>query len=155
MDDGVRLRPVVEADLPLIYEHRTDPESCRMAVANPRSRDDFEAAWAGYLRDPSVVARAIVAGGKLVGSVSCFTKDEHDEVGYWIGRAHWGRGYATRGLALLLEEVAIRPLHARVARTNAGSIRVLEKCGFVVTGYRVSPPDDHLPSCEEAELRLG
>lgn len=27
-----------------------------------------------------------------------------------------------------------RPLHARAAADNAGSVRVLEKCGFTVTG---------------------
>jgi len=29
-----------------------------------------------------------------------------------------------------------RPLHAWVARSNVGSIRVLEKCGFVQVGSR-------------------
>ena len=34
----------------------------------------------------------------------------------------------------MLGVVTERPLHARAAADNAGSIRVLEKCGFVVTG---------------------
>jgi RimJ/RimL family protein N-acetyltransferase len=51
-------------------------------------------------------------------------------VGYWIGREYWGRGVASRALALFLLEVDERPLHAHVAAHNAGSIRVLEKCGF-------------------------
>ncbi len=55
-------------------------------------------------------------------------------VGYWIGREHWGKGIATRALTLLLTEVDTRPLHAHVAQHNAGSIRVLEKCGFRVVG---------------------
>jgi len=80
--------------------------------------------------------------------------DGQDAVGYWIARAHWGRGLATRALTLLLGEVAIRPLHARVARTNVASIRVLERCGFTISGYRMSPPDDHFPACEEALLIL-
>jgi RimJ/RimL family protein N-acetyltransferase len=33
---------------------------------------------------------------------------------------------------LFLGEVKTRPLFARVAKDNAGSIRVLHKCGFVV-----------------------
>ena len=53
-------------------------------------------------------------------------------VGYWIGREYWGRGVASRALALFLMEVDERPLHAHVAAHNAGSIRVLEKCGFRV-----------------------
>ena len=37
---------------------------------------------------------------------------------------------ATRALTLLLSEVPARPVYAHVAAHNAGSIRVLQKCGF-------------------------
>ena len=37
-------------------------------------------------------------------------------------------------LAAFVPLVDVRPLRARVASHNAGSIRVLEKCGFVATG---------------------
>lgn len=56
------------------------------------------------------------------------------EVTYWIDRARWGCGLATAALEALLDIVAERPLHARAAADNTGSRRVLEKCGFVVTG---------------------
>ncbi len=125
-----------------------------MAVMNPRDEDAFHAHWKKILGDPSVIARAIVADGTLVGSINFFKLEGLDSVGYWIGREHWGRGFATRGLALLLEEVRIRPLHARAARQNGGSIRVLEKCGFVVTGYKVTPATERFPACEEAFLTL-
>lgn len=78
-----------------------------------------------------------------------------DCVGYWIARDHWGKGIATRTLALLLEQGAIRPLNARAAKANIASIRVLERNGFIITGYRVSPPDDRFPECEEAILLLA
>jgi acyl-CoA synthetase (AMP-forming)/AMP-acid ligase II len=42
--------------------------------------------------------------------------------------------YATRALAELLAEVPGRPIHARVADHNLGSIRVLAKCGFSIVG---------------------
>jgi RimJ/RimL family protein N-acetyltransferase len=35
----------------------------------------------------------------------------------------------------LLGVVPDRPLYARAAADNAGSVRVLEKCGFVLTGH--------------------
>ena len=41
-------------------------------------------------------------------------------VGYWIGRRDWGRGIATRALALFLERVTTRPLYAFVAVNNVG-----------------------------------
>ena len=46
----------------------------------------------------------------------------------------WGRGLATAALAEFVEELDTRPLHAWVATSNVGSIRVLEKCGFVKVG---------------------
>ena len=52
------------------------------------------------------------------------------EVTYWIDRACWGRGVATAALRGLLAQVPERPLYARAAADNAGSLRVLEKCGF-------------------------
>jgi RimJ/RimL family protein N-acetyltransferase len=54
------------------------------------------------------------------------------EVTYWIDRAYWGQGIATQALRALLAEVPERPLYARAASDNAGSLRVLEKCGFRV-----------------------
>ena len=56
------------------------------------------------------------------------------EITYWLGRDYWGKGIATQALALFLGEVDTRPIHARVAKDNIGSKRVLEKCGFEVVG---------------------
>lgn len=133
---------------------QADPQASRMAVVNPRSPAEFDEHWAGILADRNVIARAILAGDDLVGSINCFKMDGVDSVGYWIAREHWGRGIATRALALLLDEVAARPLHARVARHNIGSILVLERNGFRVTHHQHVPADDRFPACEEAVLRL-
>ena len=52
-------------------------------------------------------------------------------VGYWIGKAYWGRGIASAALRLFLDDVERhRPLLATVVEHNAGSRRVLEKAGF-------------------------
>ena len=55
------------------------------------------------------------------------------EVTYWLGKAYWGRGIATQALAAFLRVQQRRPLIARVAKDNIASIRVLQKCGFVLT----------------------
>lgn len=152
--DHIQLRPIKSEDLPTLYQHQLDPEANAVAVANPRNLNAFNEHWAKVLADERVVARAIVVGGVVVGNISCFQMDGVDSVGYWIAREHWGRGIATRALALLLEEVATRPLHARVARSNAGSIRVLERCGFELVRHEMSPGDDRFPACEEAIFKL-
>jgi RimJ/RimL family protein N-acetyltransferase len=151
----VRLRAVVPADLPTLFAYQADAESCRMAAVHPRTEGAFYAKWDEIFRDPGVTARAMVADGALVGSISCFSLEGRDFVGYWIGREHWGKGVATRALELLLEEVGRRPLFARVATENLGSMRVLERCGFEVISRRFSPGDERFMECEEALLRLS
>ena len=82
-------------------------------------------------QDGQTLGTLTVADGAVAGNIGCWTQDGLRLVGYWIGRDFWGRGVATTALAELAAEIPERPLHAWVAATNVGSIRVLEKCGFV------------------------
>ena len=148
--DRVRLRPVGPGDLPRMYELQLDPDSNRMAVTIPRTGEAFDSHWAKVLGDPGVTARVILVGEEMVGIISCFPRDGQDHVGYWIDRACWGKGIASRALHLLLEEVAKRPLVATVATSNGASLRVLQKCGFVVEQVRRDPASDRYPECEVA-----
>lgn len=152
--DRVRLRPVEQSDLPRIYLMQLDPESNRMAVTIPRSRDAFDSHWAKSLDDPRITTWVILVGDELVGYISQFPVDDRNHVGYWIDRAYWGMGIASRALHLLLAEVAERPLIATVATSNGASLRVLQKCGFVVERVQLSPATDRYPECEEATLVL-
>jgi RimJ/RimL family protein N-acetyltransferase len=153
-NDSIRIRNVGPDDLPLMFRMQSDTESNRMAVTIPRSPEVFESHWADALGDPSVTAKVILLDGVLAGYVSHFQCDGQANVGYWISREHWGRGIATRALQLLLLEVTTRPLHAHVATGNGASLRVLQKCGFVVEQVRMSPASDRYPACEEAVLVL-
>jgi homocysteine S-methyltransferase len=127
---NVELRPVVPGDLPILFEHQADPASAAMAKFPTRDRAAFDTHWARIMRDPTVILRTIVADGTVTGALSSFAEGGERLVGYWIGREFWGRGIASAALAQFLEVVTERPLHALVATTNRGSIRVLEKCGF-------------------------
>lgn len=148
--DRVRLRPVEAGDLPRMYDLQLDPDSNRMAGTIPRTREAFDSLWAKSLADPNAPARAVLFDGTFVGHVACFPADGGDHVGYWIDPAFWGRGIASRALHLLLREVSKRPLTATVATSNAASLRVLQKCGFVVEQVRHAPATDRYPACEIA-----
>lgn len=150
----VRLRPVEPGDLTRLYEMQLDPEANRLAATIPRTAEAFDAHWAKVLADPGCVTRAVLLGGEVVGSISCFPMDGEDHVGYWLDRAVWGRGIASRALTLLLREVTKRPLVAAAATGNGASLRVLQKCGFAVERVRHSPATDRFPACEEAVLVL-
>lgn len=130
----VTLREVLEADLPVFYEHQRDEEAARMAAFRSRERDAFMAHWTEVLGDPRGHVKAILVDDRLAGNVVAYDRDGRRLIGYWIGREFWGRGVATAGLAAFLEVERARPLHAYVAKHNVGSVRVLEKCGFEVVG---------------------
>lgn len=78
------------------------------------------------------ITRTIVVGGEVVGSIGSWEADGERAVGFWVGRAHWGKGYATAALGAYLDVDPHRPMYAHVADHNVGSRRVLEKCGFVL-----------------------
>src|SRR5262245_57348822 len=130
----VTIRPVRRDDLPILFEHQRDPEAIAMAAFPAREREAFMEHWTRILSDPTLVARAIELDGRVVGHLGSFEFEGRQEVGYWIDRAFWGRGVATRALTIFLREESRRPLFAGVAPHNAGSIRVLERCGFQRTG---------------------
>lgn len=130
----VRLRPVEDADLPILLTHQDDPIAAAMAAFPTRAPDAFYAHWAEIRADPTVVARTIVVDGVVVGDIVSWLADGDREVGYWIARESWGRGYATEALRLLLDEITERPITGHVAIENVGSRRVLEHCGFVRVG---------------------
>lgn len=125
------LREVIESDLPIFFEHQRDPEATAMAVFPARDREAFDAHWARILADHSLTKKTIVFEGQVAGNAVSWPQDGRQLVGYWVGREFWGKGLATQALAELVDELGMRPLHAYVAKTNLGSIRVLEKCGFV------------------------
>lgn len=73
---------------------------------------------------------------------------------FWIDRGAWGQGIASRALALLLDLVPTRPLHARAASDNVASLRVLQKAGFRITGTERSFARARNGEVEETILRL-
>jgi [ribosomal protein S5]-alanine N-acetyltransferase len=128
------LRDVREDDLDALFEQQADPESSAMAGVPSRDRAAFEEHLRRVLAGEDNVYRVIDVDGEPAGTMLSWPSEGRRYVGYWLDRRFWGRGLATAALAELEE----RPLHALVSTGNAGSIRVLEKNGFVLVG----PADD-------------
>jgi RimJ/RimL family protein N-acetyltransferase len=134
MMSDVLLRDVTEGDLPILFEHQLDPDANEMAAFPARDRDDFLTHWAKILADETVIKKTILFDGQVAGNIVSFEQSGEREVGYWIGKKYWGKGIATRALSGFLSHETTRPLYAQVAKHNAASIRVLEKCGFTLAG---------------------
>jgi RimJ/RimL family protein N-acetyltransferase len=128
---AVELRETIEADLQTLFAYQADQEASAMAAFPSRDLPAFLEHQAKIEADPSAITRTIVVDGDVVGSIGSWDAGDERDVGYWIGREHWGRGFATEALRAFLEVDGSRPLRAHVAEHNVGSRRVLEKCGFV------------------------
>ena len=132
------IRTIEPDDIAIFYDQQNDPVASEMAAFPVRDRSAHEAHWAKILANDAVIARTIVDGDLVVGNIVSFLADGERNIGYWIGRQYWGRGYATAAVA------------EYVAEHNVGSIRVLAKCGFVVVGQEQHAGDP----VKEIVLRL-
>ena len=98
----IALRPVEDRDLDALFEQMRDPEAVRMAAFTPPDPDDreaFDVHMAKVRSSPDTILRAVTCDGRLVGSAGSFLADGQTEVTYWIDRAVWGQGIATRAAA--------------------------------------------------------
>ena len=140
------LRPHEEADVPFMVALNADPEVVRY-TGDVAFIDTAEAAAiiASLRRQFAErrLGRLVVierASGERLGW--CGLKWHEDEQGVDLGfrffRAQWGKGYATESgaacLRWLADNTAIRKVFAHAMPENIGSVRVLQKLGFVAVG---------------------
>ena len=153
----VALRPIDDSDLDALFEQMRDPESVRMAAFTAEDQTDRRAFLNRISRlraDTSVSHRVIDVDGAIAGTIGFFRIDDQPEVTYWVDRTHWGKGIASAALQILLAETAERPLYARAASDNVGSLRVLEKAGFRRVGVNRDFARGRGEEIEETILRL-
>ncbi len=70
-------------------------------------------------------------------------RKERAELGYWVGRRHWGRGLGSEAAGRLarwaLDELGVGVVHASALRDNARSVAVLRRLGFREAGEGTQP----------------
>jgi RimJ/RimL family protein N-acetyltransferase len=152
------LREVRDEDLAVLFEQWADPAAMQMAaftVPDHMDRDAFERRWSRLRADDSLITRAILVDGEVVGTIGSWGVPGEREVTYWIGRSYWGKGIATGALNAFLAVERTRALHAHVAYDNVASRRVLEKCGFRVVGTGRGFARARSSEIEELALQLA
>jgi len=144
----ILLRHLAENDAEFLYTH----------VSNPNVRKQLR-----QLPDPYLIEHAhefisktlsdsesgdefhfaveLVETRQITGVIGSFYPGENRdvaEIGYWLGEEFWGRGFATEAVKLFTEflrkEKNVKSFVAHVFENNFGSIRVLEKNGFISAG---------------------
>jgi [ribosomal protein S5]-alanine N-acetyltransferase len=131
------LRPITPADWPAIYQYMSDPiVTCWL----PEGRLDEAQAQAFAQKNARRHARAVAVidreSGKLIGHMPFhpwFGRATH-EIGWVIGSAHQGRGYATEAAHALMDfafgALGCHRLVATCQPENIASWRVMEKLGM-------------------------
>ena len=137
------LRPGFPEDAPAVVNAISDEAIVRNLASVPwpyRMRD--AEAFLASPRDPVLPSLLVFERGdgapQLVGSCGLGRRPSGAvELGYWIARRFWGRGYATEaGVAVIdiARTLGLRQLEGSHFIDNPASARVLEKLGFQSTG---------------------
>jgi RimJ/RimL family protein N-acetyltransferase len=144
----VKLRWLVPADVQSLYDVFSNDDVMRYWSRPPFTRveearelvEAIERAFAQKSLYQWGVARA--DDDRVIGTCTLSSVDASNlraELGYALGREHWGRGLMGEALARLLdfsfEELGMRRLEADVDPNNAASIALLERLGFRREGY--------------------
>jgi ribosomal-protein-alanine N-acetyltransferase len=133
------LRPLGESDVPAIVAMLGDLAVSKMLarIPHPFTPEDGQA-YLAFARWRSVAQRGIEFGvahrDRLIGAVGLNNLGGRSRIAYWLGRGHWGRGYATEAVgavvAYAFETLGVRMLRAGVFVDNPASLHVLVKLGF-------------------------
>ena len=140
--ERLNLREFVPADFDAVLSYSSDPRVTRYLFFGPRDADSTAEYLEGLLasqrerpRTRFELAVEEIASGRVIGACDLSLIERHVvDLGYMLGHADWGKGYATE-ISLALIDAAFFDLHAeRVISTvdvnNNASIRVLEKIGM-------------------------
>ncbi|KAJ5135650.1 uncharacterized protein N7515_004928 [Penicillium bovifimosum] len=168
--DRLHLRPVVDDDASALFAIRARPEVAEMNdPKTPFQSIEETREWMAtkvFTSGPAdvigrsfyyaILDKSIPRAEQLVGYISINQVDPFPEIGFALHPDSWGKGYATEAMRLMLKmwwglerrhldesdcsevEKAFALCHQR----NAGSCRVLEKCGFKNVGEFVYKDDE-------------
>ena len=155
------LRPGWAEDAPALAAAIADESIVRNLASAPwpyalRDAEAFLASPRDPVLPSFLMVERTMGDPRLVGACGLGRRSSGAvEMGYWIARAHWNRGFATEaGMALLdiAGALALPRLEARYFIDNPASGRVLEKLGFLPTG--IAAPRYSCARGDEAMTRL-
>jgi RimJ/RimL family protein N-acetyltransferase len=141
--DRLILRPLTDADFDTYAAIHADPEITRYLSATGAPMPRWEA-WRSFamfvghwqLRGYGVWALEIKSTGQFIGRAGLHNPDGWPgiEVGWTIGREHWGNGYATEAgraaMTWAFDVLGLDHILSVIHPDNARSIRVAERLGL-------------------------
>jgi len=141
--DRLRLRPFADADADALYALQSDPHVVRYWDSPPwreRERADRFLAAGRQMAQEGTGTRVVIerADDRAFIGWCCLVQwnPQHRSatLGYCLGDASWGQGYATEAARALLqwafESLDLNRVQAETDTRNLASARVLEKLGL-------------------------
>jgi RimJ/RimL family protein N-acetyltransferase len=136
------LRPLHQSDAGDIVTGVGDPAVARMLARVPLPYRHVHAEdFIAHARQSAHEGRNLilaVVDGRLIGVMSIEEMPGRCELGYWLARTCWGRGFATEAgeaiLAYAFDALRLRLIRSAVHTENRASLRVQQKLGFAIVG---------------------
>jgi RimJ/RimL family protein N-acetyltransferase len=143
--DRLRLRALDSADAAALVTYLNDWEVARWLARPPYPYSPQDAAaFILFMQQrheadhPLLFALAELGSGRLIGTIGIEPGGAGGgELGYWVGRPHWGQGYGREAARAAIAHAAAAGLAGLTAFAhpeNARSARLLEGCGFRADG---------------------
>ena len=124
----------------LVNDRRIAANTAR--IPYPYAIEDAEQFVASVNKREGEACFVITLDGTPIGMCSVDLREDGLELGYWLGVAYWGHGFATEAARALIDhafgDLEHETLISGARVNNPASRRVLEKCGFQWTGVRLS-----------------
>lgn len=143
--DGFTLRGWYKNDASDLQKHADNPNISGYLFdrfPSPYTLNDAENFISHKLHQNPTTSFVIAIDDKLIGVISIDMRDDIYRkaplLGYWLRQDHWGRGIMTEAVKIItmyaFANLDIVRLQAGVLANNPGSMRVLEKGGFLKEG---------------------
>ena len=130
----------VKAIATLANDRRIAANTAR--IPHPYAIEDAEQFIASVNKREGEACFVVTLDGAPIGVCSVDLREDGPELGYWLGVACWGRGFATEAARALIDhafgDLEHETLISGARVNNPASRRVLEKCGFQWTGVQLS-----------------
>jgi [ribosomal protein S5]-alanine N-acetyltransferase len=137
--ERLRIRPYTKADIPelLPLVGMREVAATTLRIAHPYTEEDARK-FLELAREPDKLWLAITlrSDRRQIGGIGLRIGEEHQhaELGYWLGLAYWGKGYATEAATEVLrygfQDLSLHRIFASHFRHNPASGRILAKIGM-------------------------
>ena len=158
---SITIEPIESRHGACIQKVISDPEIARTSEIPDALPPEGAGAWIERMKVRREQGRAltfaILTDNCVVGVCQLGSRDrtisDSAELGFFVGKSFWGRGYATKASRLVLahafRELGLTSVSAACLAWNTGAVRVLEKLGFEFTHTGPPPRGSKFPKTEQ------